>query len=290
MKKKSSAFILVLIAFLVFSNTGYAKSVSKKITAVFGSYVVKLNGKTQSTETLANGSKVYVPINDLTKLTGAAVKKTGTTYSITPVVKEDGVTKKHVDGLKKELEEAKEELEEAKKEFEEAMENLQDTEKIQAELDDITLMVQFMDTYKNLEDFTNYLYFLSESLDYSYFSIREDDNEKPLRDSEENYEQLVEGLNAISEDFDAITAAAKSQGFEYEEDAKIVGEIISENERALKLFNESIELLGKYAETSQESFADDSYDKASDALDISFEVQESAADGYDYYLTEIVGE
>jgi hypothetical protein len=56
MKKKSSMFIFVLIAFLVVSNTGYAKSVSKKITAVFGTYVVKLNGKTQTTETLAYGS------------------------------------------------------------------------------------------------------------------------------------------------------------------------------------------------------------------------------------------
>jgi tetratricopeptide (TPR) repeat protein len=288
MKKKSSAFILVLIAFLVFSNTGYAKSVSKKITAVFGSYVVKVNGKTQSTETLANGSKVYVSITDLTKLTGAAVKKTGTTYAITPVVKEDGVTKKHVDALKKELEEAKEELEVAKQEFEEAMDNLQDTEKIQAELDDITLMVQFMDTYKNLEDFTNYLYFLSESLDYSYYSIREGDD-RPLGDTEESYEHLIEGLDAISDDFDAIIAAAKSQGFDYAEDVNIVGEIISENEKALELFNESIELLGKYAETSQESYADESYELASDALDISFEVQESAADEYDYYLSEITG-
>jgi uncharacterized protein (UPF0335 family) len=197
-------------------------------------------------------------------------------------VKEDGVTKKHVDALKKELEEAK-------KELEEAMENLQDPKEIQAELDDITIMVQFMDTYKNLEDFSNYLYFLSESLDYSYFSIRDNDDEKPLRESEESYDHLVEGLKAISEDFDAIIAAAKSQGFDNNEDVKIVGEIISENEKALEMFAESIELLGKYAETSQESFADDSYNTASDALDISFEVQESAADEYDYYLTEIVG-
>jgi type II secretory pathway component GspD/PulD (secretin) len=56
---------------------------------VFNSYVMKLNGKAQTTETLAYGSKVYIPVTELTKLTGASVKKTGNTYDITPINKEE---------------------------------------------------------------------------------------------------------------------------------------------------------------------------------------------------------
>jgi hypothetical protein len=177
MKKKSSVFILVLIAFLVVSNTGYAKSVSKKITAVFGSYVVKLNGKTQTTETLAYGSKVYVPMNDLTKLTGATVKKTGNTYAITPVVKEDGVTKKTVSNLK--------------------------------------IQVQLMDTYKNLEDLTDYHIHLADSLHYSAYAISIGEEPTSLLTAEALQSSLVEKLESITKDFGKMKASAKSQGFNF---------------------------------------------------------------------------
>jgi hypothetical protein len=100
MKKISGIVALSLVAFLLFSSTGYAKAVTKKITAIFGSYVIKVDKKTQKTVTLANGSSVYVPINELTTLTGAKVAKSGTTYTITPLQKEDGITKKDIETLK----------------------------------------------------------------------------------------------------------------------------------------------------------------------------------------------
>jgi tetratricopeptide (TPR) repeat protein len=282
MKKKCSVLIIVLMAFLVFANTGYAKSVSKKITAIFGSYVIKINGKTQSTETLANGSKVYIPINDLTKLTGAAVKKTGTTYAITPVAKDDGVTKKNVDAVKKELEKTKQELEEA-------LENLKkaQTEDEDSDLDDVVLMVQYMDTYKNLEDFQGYLYYMNDMLNYSYFAIKDGGDEKQLNETEIYYNSLVEELNAMSDNFEAITEKAESQGFDSSDDQEIVEEIVAKYESSLKLMEEAINLLKKYAETSEEKFADDSYDKASEALDAALEAQEKAYDEYIYYFEEI---
>ncbi|MBS4173463.1 hypothetical protein [Bacillus sp. FJAT-49736] len=96
MKKKSIVLVAaVLFLSVVFGNTSYAKSTAKKITAIFGSYLVKVSGKKQNTTTLANGSTVYVPINELSKLTNATVKKSGNTYNITP-----GVPQKNVDEMK----------------------------------------------------------------------------------------------------------------------------------------------------------------------------------------------
>jgi hypothetical protein len=100
MKKISGIVALTLVAFLLFSSTGYAKAVTKKITAIFGSYVIKVDKKTQKTVTLANGSSVYIPINEVTTLTGAKVAKSGTTYTISPLQKEDGITKKDIETLK----------------------------------------------------------------------------------------------------------------------------------------------------------------------------------------------
>lgn len=100
MKKISSVVIAVILVFSLFSTTGYAKAVTKKITAVFGSYVIKLNGEAQKTQTLATGSTVYIPINEITLLTGATVKKSSDTFNITPVKKEDGITYKDIATLK----------------------------------------------------------------------------------------------------------------------------------------------------------------------------------------------
>jgi hypothetical protein len=265
MKKKSSAFILVLIAFLVFSNTGYAKSVSKKINAIFGSYVIKVNGKAQNTETLANGSKVYVPINDLTKLTGAAVKKTGTTYAITPVVKEDGVTKKQVDAVKKEL------------------------AKVQNDLDDVQLKVQFMNQYKLLEDFTVHLYMLSEYLDMAYFEISESGATGTLNETLQYYNDLNELLADLTKAYAGIETTAKKEGFDYKEDSGIVKEIIAVYEDSLELMDESLDLLGEYAKTSNETLADESFNKSSSALDLAYDAEELSLQGYSYYLGEISG-
>jgi hypothetical protein len=89
MKKRSLILLTIVLSFSVlFATTGYAKTVTKKISAVFGSYVIKMNGKTQKTETLATGSKVYIPVTEIPRLTGASVKKDGKTYNITPVNKE----------------------------------------------------------------------------------------------------------------------------------------------------------------------------------------------------------
>lgn len=265
MKKKSSAFILVLVAFLVFSNTGYAKSVSKKINAIFGSYVIKLNGKTQSTETLANGSKVYVPINDLTKLTGATVKKTGTTYSITPIVKDDGITKKQVDAVKKELAE------------------------VQNDLDNVQLKVEFMNQYKMLEDFTVHLYMLSEYLDIAYFEIGESGNKEALDETIQQYNDLNGLFTDLTKEYEGIESTAKKAGFDYEEDSDIVKEIIEGYENSLELMGESLDLLEEYAETSNEDLADESYNKSSEALDLAYDAEELSLQGYSYYLGEISG-
>jgi hypothetical protein len=265
MKKKSSAFILVLIAFLVFSNTGYAKSVSKKINAIFGSYVIKVNGKTQNTETLANGSKVYVPINDLTKLTGAAVKKTGTTYAITPVVKEDGVTKKQVDAVKKEL------------------------AGVQNDLDDVQLKVEFMNQYKLLEDFTVHLYMLSEYLDMAYFEIRDSGDTVTLSETLQYYNDLNGLLDELTKEYAGIETTAKKEGFDYKEDSGIVKEIIAVYEDSLELMDESLVLLTEYAKTSNEALGDESFNKSSKALDLAYDAEELSLQGYSYYLGEISG-
>lgn len=270
MKKKSSAFILVLIAFLVFSNTGYAKAVSKKITAVFGSYLVKVNGKTQSTETLAYGTKVYIPITDLTKLTGATVKKTGTTYAITPVVKEDGITKKHVDAVKNELALVKKDLGAAKK-------NLQD----------VKIMVQFLDTYKKLDDFQDFLYLLDDNLNYAYYDIKDNKNVETLNKAEDFYKGLVQDLTEINNDFNADAKIAAAKGFSTAEDKEIVADIYNDYDSALKLISESINLLKLYAQNSQESDAVQCFEKASKALDIGYEAQGNAYDEYLFYLDEI---
>jgi hypothetical protein len=263
MKKKSSAFILVLIAFLVFSNTGYAKVVSKKITAVFGSYLVKVNGKTQTTETLANGSKVYIPITDLTKLTGTAVKKTGTTYAITPVVKEDGITKKHVDAVKKEL------------------------TLVKKNHQDVKIMVQFMDTYKNLDDFQDSLNYLNDFLAYAYYDIKVSKDMSKLNATEAFYNEMVGDLTHISNDFNADAKMADSKGFSTADDKTLVADIDSDYDSALKLMSESINLLKLYAQNSQESDADQCFEKVQNALDIGSEAQDKAYDVYLYYLDEV---
>lgn len=84
----------------MFSNTGYAKAIKKKIEVTFGAYIIQLNGKNQSTETLYYNSKVYIPIKDVTKLTGAAVKTNKNIYNITPVKKEDGIDKEDINKIK----------------------------------------------------------------------------------------------------------------------------------------------------------------------------------------------
>jgi hypothetical protein len=265
MKKKSSAFILVLIAFLVFSNTGYAKSVSKKITAIFGSYVIKVNGKAQNTETLANGSKVYVPINDLTKLTGAAVKKTGTTYAITPVVKEDGVTKKQVDAVKKEL------------------------AGVQKDLNEVQLKVEFMNQYKMLEDFTVHLYMFSEYLDMAYFEIRDGGDKGTLNETQQFYNDLNGLLDDLTKEYAGLETTAKKVGFDYKEDSSIVKDIIAVYDSSLELMGVSLDLLEEYAQTSNENIADESFNKSSEALDLAYDAEELSLQGYSYYLGEISG-
>jgi hypothetical protein len=265
MKKKSSAFILVLIAFLVFSNTGYAKSVSKRITAIFGSNVIKVNGKTQSTETLANGSKVYVPINDLTKLTGAAVKKTGTTYAITPVVKDDGVTKKQVDAVKKDL------------------------AGVQKNLDDVQLKVKFMNQYKILEDFTVHLYMFSEYLDMTYFEIRDGGGKGTLNETQQYYNDLNGLLDDLTKEYARLETTAKKVGFDYKEDSRIVKDIIAVYKSSLVSMGESLDLLEEYAETSNENIADESFNKSSEALDLAYDAEDLSLQGYSYYLGEISG-
>jgi hypothetical protein len=103
MKKRLIVLAFVLAFSVLFANTGYAKSVTKKITVVFNSYVIKLKGKAQTTETLTYGSKVYIPVTELTKLTGASVKKTGNTYDITPVNKEEIKTMANIMDMYKRL-------------------------------------------------------------------------------------------------------------------------------------------------------------------------------------------
>jgi hypothetical protein len=251
MKKKSSVFILVLIVFLVVSNTGYAKSVSKKITAVFGSYVVKLNGKTQTTETLAYGSKVYVQMDELTKLSGATVKKTGNTYAITPVVKEDGITKKTVSNLK--------------------------------------IQVQLMDTYKNLEDLTDYHIHLADSLHYSAYAISIGEEPTSLLTAEALQSSLVEKLESISKDFGKMKASAKSQGINIKKDIAIVEGMISETRHSLNQFKQCIDLIKKYAATSQESFSDESFELQKEASITLNTVGGEALDWYTYYVKVVTG-
>ncbi|CAG9606870.1 hypothetical protein [Pseudoneobacillus rhizosphaerae] len=251
MKKKSSVFILVLIVFLVVSNTGYAKSVSKKITAVFGSHVVKLNGKTQTTETLAYGSKVYVQMDELTKLSGATVKKTGNTYAITPVVKEDGITKKTVNNLK--------------------------------------IQVQLMDTYKNLEDLTDYHIHLADSLHYSAYAISIGEEPTSLLTAEALQSSLVEKLESISKDFGKMKASAKSQGINIKKDIAIVEGMISETRHSLNQFKQCIDLIKKYAATSQESFSDESFELQKEASITLNTVGGEALDWYTYYVKVVTG-
>jgi hypothetical protein len=100
MKKKSVLFTTALLFVFIFSNTGYAKAVKKKIEVTFGAYIVQLSGKNQTTETLYYNSKVYIPINDVSKLTSATVKKKGNTYNITPVKKEDGIDQVDINTIK----------------------------------------------------------------------------------------------------------------------------------------------------------------------------------------------
>ncbi|WP_338782429.1 hypothetical protein [Metabacillus sp. FJAT-52054] len=86
MKKKGVLVLVsVLVLSMLFVSTGYAKSVTKKISAVFGAYVIKVNGKQQKTETLASGSKVYIPITEVSKLTDASVSRSGKTYNVKSV-------------------------------------------------------------------------------------------------------------------------------------------------------------------------------------------------------------
>lgn len=251
MKKKSSVFIFVFIAFLVVSNTGYAKSVSKKITAVFGSYVVKLNGKTQTTETLAYGSKVYVPMDDLTKLTGATVKKTGNTFAITPVVKEAGITKKTVSNLK--------------------------------------IQVQLMDTYKNLEDLTDYHIHLADSLHYSAYAISIGEEPTSLITAEALHSTLDEKLESISKDFGKMKASAKSQGFNFKKDIAIIEGMISDSGHSLDQFKQCIDLIKKYAATSQENFSDESFELQKEASITLNTIGGEALDRYTYYVKVMKG-
>jgi hypothetical protein len=251
MKKKGSVFIFVLIALLVVSNTGYAKSVSKKITAVYGSYVVKLNGKTQTTETLADGLKVYVPMDDLKKLTGATVKKTGNTYAITPIVQEDGVTKKTVNNLK--------------------------------------IQVQLMNTYKNLEDLTDHHIHLADSLHYSAYAISIGEEPTSLITAEALHSSLVQKLESISKEFGKMKASAKSQGFNVKKDIAIVEGMISDTEQSLDQFKQCIDLIKKYAKTSQESFSDESFELQKEASITLNSIGGEAFERYSYYVKVITG-
>lgn len=81
-KKWIITTLSILLAVLLFTNTGYAASVTKKISAIYNSYVVKSNGIIQKTETVQIGSKVYIPITDVSKITGADVSKSGNTYNL----------------------------------------------------------------------------------------------------------------------------------------------------------------------------------------------------------------
>lgn len=100
MKKKNLVIAATLAGTLVFANTGYAASVTKKITAIFGSHVIKKNKVDQKIQTLAYGSNVYIPVSKITSLTGATVAKSGNVYNITPVKKEDGITRANINVLK----------------------------------------------------------------------------------------------------------------------------------------------------------------------------------------------
>lgn len=170
--KKKIFFIAVAILFtgILFTNTGYAKAVTKKITAVFGSYVIKVNGTTQKTESLANGSKVYIPIDEVSKLTGSKVSKSGSTYNIVPVKKEDGITRSNVEEIK--------------------------------------IMVRFLDSYDRLEDYQRSIGFIWDFLDYSYYDIRDNDSVEELNDTINKYNKYLEQLEKINVNFEGLVKQA----------------------------------------------------------------------------------
>jgi hypothetical protein len=235
MKKKGSLLLLTAIAFLLFANTGYAKAVTKKITAVFGSYVIKLDGKTQKTETLATGSKVYIPINDVTALTGATIKKTGTTYTITPVKKDDGINQTDIEALQ----------------FYSEIQNL----------------------YSSLEYLGSSFYELSNTLDVAFNEI-EDKGTTDFLNNEalSDLNKYITEYNDFIDIVDSKINKAKKLKLNNQNDEKHLNQILDLLSQSIDSYKLAFEDIDNYASGAPYSFANEkkAYQKALEAQDIAY--------------------
>lgn len=249
--KKKIFFIAVAILFtgILFTNTGYAKAVTKKITAVFGSYVIKVNGTTQKTESLANGSKVYIPIDEVSKLTGSKVSKSGSTYNIVPVKKEDGITRSNVEEIK--------------------------------------IMVRFLDSYDRLEDYQRSIGFIWDFLDYSYYDIRDNDSVEELNDTINKYNKYLEQLEKINVNFEGLVKQAALKKYNTKIEEAFFNGIYNDYQNSLENLSKSLDELKLYYQTGNEIHIKNYRDYADNALKYSYDAEDKAFNRY-LYFTDII--
>lgn len=248
-KKKSFIAVVVLLVSVLFANTSYAKSVTKKITAVFGSYIVKVNGKTQKTTTLKTGSTVYVPINVVSKMTGAKVKKSGSTYNISPVKKEDGITRKNIDNLK--------------------------------------IKVNFMNYYNQLNNYYDGINLLCNFLDYSYYDIEDNNSVDELNSTIDKYNRNLKYLDDLQNNLVNLVKPSALKGYNTIKDEQVIGDILDNYNTSMYYISKALDDLKSYSETRDKSKISSYQKYSSKAFNTAIDAADQASENYYDYLSII---